>query len=365
MIGVVYNLTGNYPKALETLLQTLKLYESINNKNGIIQTSGNIGMNYSLSGDYKKAIKYRFKAMDLTKETPDDSRLILSLIGIGDSYEKLNKLDSALIYTQQGYALAVRLNDTDLKGYCLTNLGNIYSKMDKGDSAMYYYRRSLPNLEKVNNSDAFCEAALGMATQFKKSGVADSALFYARKSMQVAEQGGFTKRVLDASNFLSAFYEGVQRLDSAYAYQKITITAKDSLFSQEKENELRNLRFDEQVRQQEIEEAVIEARETRSKNIQMGAIGVFIPTFFGVILFFSRRKTKPKTFAFMGMLALLLFFEFIALFIHPYIEVWTHHTPVLMLLILVALASILVPLHHKLEHWVKQKLAHKTPHTIQ
>ena len=62
----------------------------------------------------------------------------------------------------------------------------------------------------------------------------------------------------------------------------------------------------------------------------------------------------------MGLLGLLLMFQFIALLIHPYIEEWTHHTPVFMLLILVAVASLLVPLHHKLEYWVKARVAHAT-----
>lgn len=135
------------------------------------------------------------------------------------------------------------------------------------------------------------------------------------------------------------------------------------MFSQEKEKELRNLSFAEQTRQIEIENAAIEAEVARKKNIQMAAIGVFIPIFFGVILFFSKGKKKSKAFRFMGLLALLLLFEFIALLIHPYIEEWTHSTPVLMLLILVAIASFLVPMHHKLEHWLKEKLA-KDHHTI-
>ena len=62
---------------------------------------------------------------------------------------------------------------------------------------------------------------------------------------------------------------------------------------------------------------------------------------------------------FMGMLGVLMLFEFIALLIHPYIEKWTHHNPVLMLLILVAVASLLVPLHHKMGHRVKEELANR------
>lgn len=175
----------------------------------------------------------------------------------------------------------------------------------------------------------------------------------------MAKQGGFTIRLLNASNFLSAYYKSLQNTDSAFAYQEITIAAKDSLFSQEKIKEVQNLSFTEQLRQQEISIANEQATEARNKNIQMMGIGAFIPIFFGVLLLFSKRKTKPRAIEFMGLLGLLLLFEFIALFIHPYIELWTHHTPVFMLLILVSVAALLVPLHHKLEHLVKERLAHK------
>jgi hypothetical protein len=61
----------------------------------------------------------------------------------------------------------------------------------------------------------------------------------------------------------------------------------------------------------------------------------------------------------MGLLGLLLLFEFISLFIHPHIADYTNHSPILMLLILVAIAALLVPAHHRLQKFVINKLAHK------
>lgn len=59
------------------------------------------------------------------------------------------------------------------------------------------------------------------------------------------------------------------------------------------------------------------------------------------------------------LLALLLVFEFINLLIHLFLGNITHHSPVLMLLCMVILASMLIPLHHKLEHFIKHKLIEK------
>ena len=59
---------------------------------------------------------------------------------------------------------------------------------------------------------------------------------------------------------------------------------------------------------------------------------------------------------FMGVVSLLLVFEFLVLLLHPIIENFTHHNKVLELLILVVIGAGLVPLHHRLEHLVIAKL---------
>jgi hypothetical protein len=61
----------------------------------------------------------------------------------------------------------------------------------------------------------------------------------------------------------------------------------------------------------------------------------------------------------MGIVALLLVFEFLNLLLHPFLERITLHSPTLMLLSLVCVASLLVPLHHKLEKWTTNKLIEK------
>ena len=69
--------------------------------------------------------------------------------------------------------------------------------------------------------------------------------------------------------------------------------------------------------------------------------------------------TSPKLIRFLGVVSLLLVFEFLNLVLHPFVEESTHHSPVLMLISLVCIAALLVPLHHRLEHWATEKLVEK------
>lgn len=49
-------------------------------------------------------------------------------------------------------------------------------------------------------------------------------------------------------------------------------------------------------------------------------------------------------------------FEFVNLFLHPLLGDLTNHSPLLMLGILVLIAALLIPLHHRIEHWIVTKM---------
>ncbi|HRH70445.1 MAG TPA: hypothetical protein PLB89_13135, partial [Flavobacteriales bacterium] len=61
----------------------------------------------------------------------------------------------------------------------------------------------------------------------------------------------------------------------------------------------------------------------------------------------------------LSLIALLLFFEFINLLLHPLLDRITDHSPILMLLCMAAIAGLLIPMHHRMEHWITNMLASK------
>ncbi|MEO5649614.1 MAG: hypothetical protein ABIR03_06780 [Ginsengibacter sp.] len=199
-----------------------------------------------------------------------------------------------------------------------------------------------------------------MAGLFQKNGNKDSCLFYARFSMVTAQDGGFTNRILNASNFLSDYYRSMGNVDSAYFYLSVTVAAKDSLFNQEKSRQIQNLSFTEMLRQQEKAAEATAAKEEWRTNVQYAIIVIGILGFTILFLLLSRSIiVNEKWIEFLGILGLLLVFEFINLFIHPYISAVTHHSPLGILLISVVIAAVLVPVHHSAENWITHRLIKK------
>lgn len=102
------------------------------------------------------------------------------------------------------------------------------------------------------------------------------------------------------------------------------------------------------------------AEQQREQNIQYALIALGIIIFISLFLLLSRSIiVNEKWIEFLGVLGLLIVFEFINLVIHPYISEATHDSPIFMLIVLVAIAALLIPLHHRLEKWIKEKMVEK------
>ncbi|MEI9958531.1 MAG: hypothetical protein WDM90_20000 [Ferruginibacter sp.] len=112
----------------------------------------------------------------------------------------------------------------------------------------------------------------------------------------------------------------------------------------------------EQLRQAELAEQKIRDKETRIQQLQLLVIAICIPVLFLLTLFISRIKIHSAIIKFMGIISLLFLFEFLTLLLHPMVADFTHHRPLIELLIFVTIAAGIIPLHHKLEHLLIEKL---------
>jgi len=201
---------------------------------------------------------------------------------------------------------------------------------------------------------------MGISQLFQKNGQYDSSIGYARKALDAGYEIANPADIADASTLLFSIYQQKNNKDSAYKYLQIAAFTKDTLFTQDKLKQIQLLAFEEKSRQKEIDNEATRAREQRTRNIQYAAISIGIISFLVLFLLLSGSFIVNEGWIkFFGIVALLIVFEFINLIIHPYLAHATHDSPILMLLALVAFAAILVPLHHKMEKFVTQKMVEK------
>jgi tetratricopeptide (TPR) repeat protein len=358
-LGWAFLLAGDYSKALEYSLEALKKSEVLGDKKLIAGCNNAIGGVYSIQGDYLQALPYVLKNREIYEEIHSDHDVGVALLNTGNTYYNLNQLDSSRIYFNKALEISLRVNDDDLLAAVYLNLGMVNSKMKQYDIAKAYFKQALPTFMTDSNNLFLYSTYYFLGEAFDSTRHYDSAFYYSRLALITANKMNSPVSLADITKQLASLFKRKGRLDSAFVYQEMAMNAKDSLRSQEKEKKIQVLTFNEQLRQMEIAEQKRKDAEARVRNLQLAGIAIFIPSFFFLVLLLAKIKVRSRMIEFLGVLSLLFLFEFIVLLIHPYIGSWTHESQIWMLLILVAIAVVLVPLHRKLEKWMKGRLTAK------
>jgi len=353
---------GDFPASLNLLFQVLSRFEKRSDNFGIGLTYRAIGSTYMAARDYTQAAEYLKKQIPMA--SVDNQKELLSRVynGVACAYGEGKMPDSGMVYAQKAVNMDAEIKNYYQLAISTSTLGENYIAAGQYDIALPFLRRTFDYYQKNKAPSPYMDAYLknDFAEVFLATKVYDSANYYARLALRVAVPFDVKDQSMRAYEYLYKSFEQTNQQDSLNKYFRLAMMTKDSLFTLEKIKNIQALGFREELRQQEIAAEKLKTEEERKENIQYALIALGIVSIMVLFLLLSRTLiTNTKVIEFLGVVALLIVFEFLNLLLHPFLESVTHHSPVLMLLALVCIAALLVPLHHKVEHWATKKLVEK------
>jgi tetratricopeptide (TPR) repeat protein len=359
--GVLLAEAGHKSEALEIYLHCLKINEEISNYEGMAQNLNNIGNRYTDLQQFRAALTYYLHAYDAAiadlKSNPAKEPYLVPIGNLSNVYRLLKQYDSARYYADMYYSKAKEVNNPQGAGAALVQMGQTYLDMGEYNLALEYYRSSIPWFSRTANPYAVSPY---LADVFEKTGKLDSALYYGYRTVIPELFKKLPPGTEQWARMMASIHKKKNNKDSALRYLDIAFAAKDSFDARAKLSDVSAGLFNEQMRQAEKEEALRKSAESRKRNLQYAGIALGAVILIILFLLLSHSIIANKSLIrFLGVIALLIVFEFLNLLLHPWLEVWTHHSPVLMLLIMVGLAALLVPVHHKMESWIINKLIEK------
>jgi len=354
--GMALRYSGNYTTAIEFFLKGLQLAEKYKVPEEIFRCYHGLSTTTKDMGDYKQALEYGKKSREYEGYSSTGKMVVSG--NFGDLYERMNKMDSALYYANNSYEEAMKQPDGSYygKAFTLETLGNIEEKLGNHQLAIAYLALSVENAIAGNVKRELAEACTSLSKIYLRTNQADSAYRYA--SLVISnDPGSFYKLgIANASELLEQYFEKKRILDSALFYYKLSASTRDKILSEEKIRQVQNLQFNEKIRQQEIAAARTKEKEERAHDLQLISIALFITLFIAGVIVLGHSRINPGWIEFLGVLALLLLFEFIILLLHPFIISLTGHQPIFTLIALVCIAAILIPSHHRAEKWIKDRI---------
>lgn len=355
---------GKTADALKDAYKSVSIAEKIHDSSAIIGSLAGIGNVHKEYENYEKALEFYNKSLDIANLTNNMSDLRIPMLNLGYTYAQLNRLDSALYYAQQAYTLVVN-NKSSLLPTTEIYLADVHYKLKNYQIAKSFYASAGAGLmrnrrDSIYGSRPVVWFNLGLANCFKESNNHDSSFIYVKRALYASQKINYLKGLKDSYKLLSTLFDQLHETDSAYYYQKLYITVNDSLYNRNKSSTVESLTLEQTQLEQERKAELLKQTEDRKHNIQLVFIAIGILTAIIIFLLLSTSFiVSHKVVAFLSVLVLLVVFEFINLLLHPFLEKITDHSPILMLLGLVALAALIIPLHHRLEHWATHKLVDK------
>jgi tetratricopeptide (TPR) repeat protein len=310
--------------------------------------------------DYEKSIQYARKGYSLAKIINSPRWIMVTCSGIAEGYANLATPDSALVYYQEAYTYSngFATSKEASQAYIFRGLGRVHYLLNNKDLALSYLSKSLLYATTHSDHNLLASVCLICSDIYKGLNKIDSSFSYSKKALTSAIRTS-PQDVLAAYKQLAMLYKGINN-DSAVKYFELETALRDSLFTAKRRTEIASLSFNEEERQKELIIVKHKELEARNHNLQYAAIVIGLIAFVILFLLLSRSIiVKTKFVEFFAVLGLLAVFEFINLLIHPYLAHATNDSPVLMLLVLIAIGALLIPLHHKLEKFITKIMVEK------
>ncbi len=297
-IGLVHWRLSNYDDAIDNFLKSLKISKEMGKKKGIGICYHNIGMIYSQVKKYNKSLEYSLNALDIFKQLKFKYAIGASLDNIGNIYDNLNEVEKSLKYHLE--ALKIREEIGDRKGIATTssNIGNRYKTLKKYKKALRYYNKSLSIDRDIGNKSGVAYNLINVGGLYTIQNNYDKGFYYLNQSLKIAiELKDKSLIQLIYKGFSDSYYD-LKKYKKAFDYFKRYSEVKDKISSKETNDKISELEISFETEKKEKQIVLLK------KNGEIQKLEL------------SRERLKATIFIIGFILALIVLFIFLWLYLH-------------------------------------------------
>ncbi|MFZ4400720.1 MAG: tetratricopeptide repeat-containing sensor histidine kinase [Bacteroidales bacterium] len=257
-IGKNYGRTFAFDKAILYFHKSLETNKQLNDSIGISNSYKDLGLLYLMTNDTKTALINLQTSLNISLKIKDKKSTAFTLIGFGNVNSYLGNYKNAIKYQLWALKLFEELNEKKLVAVVLSNIGDAYISQKKYKIALEYFRRAtkITNIEKY--SKAYLLSRIGK-TLLELNNY-DSAYVYLKQ----AEVLGRNTNDMGFNNLnyiiLSEYYTLKNDYKSALYYYKLSSDLKDSIYSNQSNERINQLKIKYEIDQFEAENQILKQK---------------------------------------------------------------------------------------------------------
>jgi len=301
-IGRSYQRESNFSRAIEYFFKGLALAEEIKNPQKIALVCTNITSSFFAQGNYVKATEYAEMALkngELAKAPNDIGKALLML---GAVKQKINDTPAARSYMTRSLKTYEEMGNKIQTASVLANLAELeypdYKKViDKMLEAQKIYDEtgrlyvgSITNI--ANLGDAYYQFAIHSRSP-EKERYLKLAETYLLEGVALCKQVSNTEILATIDHSLASLEETKGNYKASLGYYKTATSINDSLFSQEKKNEIAGLEGRHNLELKDNEIAINKLTLSNQQKTQAGLIaGLLLICIIAGLLYRQNRNRK-------------------------------------------------------------------------
>ncbi|MBL1232212.1 MAG: tetratricopeptide repeat protein [Flavobacteriales bacterium] len=300
-LGNVMMSKGDYDKAVKYFFQSLKIRETIKDSAGIASSTNNIGMIYYKQQKFKEAIKYYHKALEINIKHHVVDKEIFILNNLGNIYDEMNELDSSVHYYSIAINKADEFGQNRLIAISYGNMGVTQEKLGNYNEAIKYLNKALQIRTESNDLEGQAILYNNLGSVYISLNKNDSAVYFFKKSNDFTTLIGFNEATRDNYLGLATAYDKLGKYKEAFEAHKNYLVYKDSIFNEESNKQIEEIRTQYETEKKEKQlaeqEVIITKEQLRVRQRNYTLVGLALVLIFIVILsvyVYKQQKFKQQ-----------------------------------------------------------------------
>lgn len=269
-LGLTYMDLGEYNKALEYLLNALKIREKgYGSKRALANALNNVALVNDYLEKYETALNFHKRALAIRTEINDTADIAQSLGNMGVILEGMGKRQEAIQCYRKAIDLYFLTGDSAAAAGALNNIGLVLVKDDKAESAIEYFVKAIAlnkqsgdkiwlgnnylclgqactKLKKYKEAEKYFELGLVAADEVGSPDIRSG--IHLQQSYLFFSTGEF-KRAFELRDLAALEKDSIYRESSA----RQTAEMQARFESEEKEEQIRLLEKDKKIQEEEAE----------------------------------------------------------------------------------------------------------------
>jgi two-component system, NarL family, sensor kinase len=259
-LGAMQSIKANYSAALQHYFEAITIWETLNNKRGVMLAKNNIGEVYGYLKKNDLQYQYLNEALAIADENNFNDGKALTKQNLSIYYASKNDFKNA--FTTQMYAVLLfekqgKMSEAAL-GY--SNAGAYKFFSGNLDSALFYYEKAKVIGENLNDTRVLTMSYANIAEVYENKNKTAEAITNYNKCIELAKPAKLKEQLLFCYGQLSGVYQKKGDYPLSLQFIKLQQAVKDSILniaSSKNINELQTkyetARKEQQIQQQQFE----------------------------------------------------------------------------------------------------------------